>query len=214
MALFKLLTADDCKYYPKSHFTKWRTYYYAAIIFFFIKPFMKLRYPYKVVGRENIPKIRPFLIASHHVSLLDPPLVTCATNLPVAYMAKKELFKTPLTCWFFKSVACFAVDRDATDVATIKTALAVLSSKEGWCLGLFPQGTRSQLGEFLPLKKGGINLAKKAKVPILPVGIYINPETHERIVRIGELLPTENKDADELLETLSAIIHKLSQPNV
>ena len=46
----------------------------------------------KIIGRENIPMEGPVVIASNHMSLLDPPVVGTASSRPVNFMAKSELF--------------------------------------------------------------------------------------------------------------------------
>ena len=47
----------------------------------------------RVEGRENVPKKGFYIVASNHVSAVDPFLVVHAVGRPVAYMAKKELFE-------------------------------------------------------------------------------------------------------------------------
>ena len=43
----------------------------------------------KITGRENVPKDRFFIVASNHVSAIDPFLVIDAIGRHVAYMAKQ-----------------------------------------------------------------------------------------------------------------------------
>lgn len=46
----------------------------------------------KIEGRENIPKKGFFIVASNHVSAVDPFLVVDAVQRPIAYMAKKNFW--------------------------------------------------------------------------------------------------------------------------
>ena len=46
----------------------------------------------ETIGRENIPHEGPVVIASNHVSLLDPPMIGTAASRPIHFMAKSELF--------------------------------------------------------------------------------------------------------------------------
>lgn len=46
----------------------------------------------EVHGAENIPQTGPLVIASNHLSLLDPPVIGVAAPRKVHFMAKRELF--------------------------------------------------------------------------------------------------------------------------
>ena len=54
--------------------------------------YYKVAYNLKVEGSENVPKKGLYIIASNHVSAIDPFLVIYAVKRNVAYMAKIELF--------------------------------------------------------------------------------------------------------------------------
>ena len=61
----------------------------------------------------------------------------------------------------------------------IKKAEEVI--KEGYHIGIHPEGTRTLHGKMNPLKKGGFHMAINTKVKILPIiirGLYdIKPKT-------------------------------------
>ncbi len=194
------------KSYPISHFSKWRYHFQLIILDFLILPFVILRYRPIIFGRKHVPEKGPFIVAANHISMVDPPLVSLAVHYPVAYMAKKELFKHPLAAEFYRSQGCFALDRDNPDSATLKTAFNVLKSPANWALGIFPEGTRSMDGRILPLKKGLGGLAQKTKSPVLPVGITRNEEGRF-VVTVGELI-TDVADADALQDRVyEALVH-------
>jgi len=48
---------------------------------------------------------------------------------------------------------------------------AVDALRAGASFMIFPEGTRSRTGELLPFKKGGVVMALKAQVPIVPCAI-------------------------------------------
>ena len=56
---------------------------------------IRLSYPTKFIGKENIPK-GPCIIASNHTSNLDAVLLAVHTWEKKFYLAKKELFKNKL----------------------------------------------------------------------------------------------------------------------
>lgn len=197
--------------YPADHFSTWRGWLWRFISLIWIKAYFKIKIPYTVQGRENVPKQGPYIIAANHISLLDPPIVGLSVNYPVAFMAKKELFSTPLGRWFFKLVGTFALNRDTPDLTTIKTALNVLKSPGKWALCLFPEGTRSLDGEVLPFKKGVVSIAHKAKVPILPIGIRKDKETGIIHSRVGHVLLPDG-DIDQMQAELYQALVDLSRP--
>lgn len=120
----------------------------------------------KVFGRENIPKDGGFIIASNHLSYLDPILLGIACPRKLNYMAKKDLFDNPLFGWLLRKIKVFPVRRKSADLSSIKEAIRRLERGEG--LLLFPEGTRTSDGKHAkPL--GGVGfLASKAFVPVIP----------------------------------------------
>ncbi len=123
----------------------------------------------KIEGRENVPKDKFCIVASNHVSAVDPFLVVCAVGRPVAYMAKKELFESRTARFFLDMLGAFAVNREKLEVSTIKTAIGIKQTK--WLLGLFPQGTRETDGNMDNIARGFTGIAKLTKSDILPVCI-------------------------------------------
>lgn len=63
---------------------------------FMLKPYYTLFFKTEVHGKNNIPKDRTLLFAPNHGSYHDPPLLAAATEMHMAYMAKKELFDVPV----------------------------------------------------------------------------------------------------------------------
>lgn len=125
----------------------------------------------EVAGVENIPAEGPFLLASNHASFLDPPLI--GSNVPrhLCYFARKNLFKPGLPSWFLHRVNTIPVDRDGgSDVGAIKQIFKSL--KQGRGILIFPEGTRSPDGNFLPPRPGTGMIACKSGVPVVPVRIF------------------------------------------
>lgn len=91
------------------------------------------------------------IIASNHISYLDPPLIGSVTPRRATFMARKGLFSIPLLGWFVKHYA-FPVDREKTLPSSIKEAIARL--KNGELIVMFPEGRRSETGELMAGKRG------------------------------------------------------------
>ena len=124
----------------------------------------RIVYRLKVIGRENIPKTGPVVIACNHVSLLDPPMVGTASSRPVHFMAKSELF-VPILGPLYKSLGAFPVHRGAGDAHAIRTALTILKHRE--VLGIFPEGTRSKDGRLGKAQPGALAIALKGRAAVV-----------------------------------------------
>lgn len=124
-------------------------------------------YRFEVYGRENIPE-PPYLIASNHASIADPPLVGIACNRHfIDFMAKKELFDRPFFGRWCRKVGCIEVKRGGNSVRSLKEAIDRLA--QGRVVAIFPEGTRSVDGELQEAKRGTGFLIARAKVPVVPV---------------------------------------------
>ena len=123
----------------------------------------------KIVGREKIPKDGGVILAGNHRHIFDPCMPILSTKRPVHYMAKKELFNSPIG-WFFKVVGCIPVDRGHDNTDSKEAALEVL--REGEVLGIFPEGTRNKsLNGLLPFKYGAVSMSNKSGALIVPFAI-------------------------------------------
>ena len=123
----------------------------------------------QVIGRHHIPREGGFIIACNHQSIADPPLIVYSINRPVFFMAKKSLFKTRAISRMLRALHVYPVNRTGVDIEAIKWAQAILT--KGHVLLIFPEGTRTPVGERKPYKYGITALYKGLNVPCLPVAI-------------------------------------------
>ncbi|MGN1410627.1 MAG: lysophospholipid acyltransferase family protein, partial [Eubacteriales bacterium] len=77
------------------------------------EPFVSWIYRIERVGVENIPEDGAIL-ASNHTSFSDVLVISAAAKRQVRYMAKKELFKTPLKP-LITALGAYPVDRSGAD---------------------------------------------------------------------------------------------------
>ena len=190
-------------------FNKWRGLFQFIITHICYMIRYKLVYRLEVIGKENIPVNADYIVASNHLSTLDPPLMCAILNRPIAYMAKKELFENIFMRWWLNWLGAFAVDRESLSVSTIRTVLTV--SKTDWVFGIFPQGTRQAPGVISNVTKGFASLAKTTKCGILPIGItgtqeakYM-PFSGKITVKIGKVIPYSDNVEDMVEKWINAI---------
>ncbi|MFI5262483.1 MAG: lysophospholipid acyltransferase family protein [Candidatus Limnocylindrales bacterium] len=140
-----------------------------------------------VEGAEHVPDEPSVILASNHLSILDPPVLTVTIARlicrQVRYMAKAEAFDVPLLGTVLRAYGGFAVRRGRADREAYRAAREVLES--GAWLGLAPEGTRSRSGHLGEPKSGVALLAIRSGATVLPVGI----SGTERAWPVGARLP-------------------------
>jgi 1-acyl-sn-glycerol-3-phosphate acyltransferase len=153
--------------------------------------FWLLRARVTVEGADNVPDRPGVILASNHLSILDPVLLTLAiddlTKRRVRYMAKAEALGWPGLGRLLMAYGGFAVRRGRPDPEAYRTAQEVV--REGDWLGLAPEGTRSRTGALIEPKPGVALFATRTGSPILPVGIWGT----ERLWPVGARVPRFGK---------------------
>lgn len=111
-----------------------------AVLYTLLGPVVRLLFPARVEGLENLPE-GGMLLCPNHTSDVDPLVITAAlpVNSRLHFMGKAELFQNPLLNWFFRKLGGFPVQRGGSDITAVKTAIQVL--KDGDNLMIFPEGT-------------------------------------------------------------------------
>ena len=190
-------------------YNKFRTMFQWITCHLCFGSFIRLMYDYSVEGRENIPEHGKFIVAANHISGRDPFLLPLALNLPIAFMAKEELFEKFFSRTLMDFCGAFAVRRDKVEVSTIKTALNIKNTN--WMLGLFPQGTRDSSQKVEKITKGFASFAKATKTGILPVAIIGTdqkpkwPFSPKLTVKIGKIIPYSDNIDDMMKQWCDSI---------
>lgn len=123
------------------------------------------------IGLENIPPEGAVIIATNHLSQLDTVcLMVNPRRSDITALVADKYQKFAFMKWFITTANGIWIDRDRADFAAFHKAAEAL--KQGWILGIAPEGTRSTNGGLLQGKPGTILLALKASVPVIPVGIH------------------------------------------
>ena len=165
-----------------------KKYFYQKLIYqlvsrLIIFPIYKFIFRGNLIGRENIPQQRSFILVSNHGSLLDPPLLGHAIGRNISFMAKSELFRIPLLGFIIKSCGAYPVRRGMADKNTIKIACEKLSNNNS--IGIFIDGTRQKNGRINKPKQGAALLSFKNQKLLLPVAII----NSHRLVRYKFFIP-------------------------
>jgi 1-acyl-sn-glycerol-3-phosphate acyltransferase len=183
------------------------------ILRFIVRLILRLIAHVETVGFENIPDMQSYVIAANHIGRLDaalPYYILDRSDIIVIVAEKYQ--KYAFTRWLTRLINGIFIDRYHADVGALRQTLRRL--QHGGVLTMTPEGTRSKSGNLIEAKPGGIYLAWKAGVPILPAALT---GTEDAIVRerlkhfkrldikavAGKpfmLLPVKGKDRDEVMQ--------------
>lgn len=120
-------------------------------------------------GRENTLVEGGGLILSSHQSHFDPVLIGVTFNEHLNYLARRSLFNNRIFATVISLLDAIELDRDRSGLAGLKETMKRL--RRGEKVLIFPEGTRTTDGEIAPLKPGFLSVARRSKVPLIPVAI-------------------------------------------
>ena len=124
-----------------------------------------------IEGVENLATDRTFIFAANHQSQFDIFVLQGYLPFNFRWLAKKELFQVPVWGPAMKKAGYIPVDRSHGRQALKSLEEAAKFIAKGASVIIFPEGTRSRDGKLQPFKAGGMVLAIKAGVELVPVAI-------------------------------------------
>jgi 1-acyl-sn-glycerol-3-phosphate acyltransferase len=137
-------------------------------------PWLRWGLDWTIEGADRIPTSGPVVLASNHVSYLDPLTLAWVADRRarrIRFLAKAELFDKPVLGSLLRAAHQIPVRRGRVDAADALQA-AVDALGRGECIGVFPEGTISEDLEPMVGKSGTARLAQQAGVAITPVGLW------------------------------------------
>ena len=137
---------------------------------FIIRLILHLIAQVEISGFENMPSTQGYVIAANHIGRLDAAMGYYILDRPdIIVIVAEKYERYAITRWLTHVVNGIFIDRYNADVGALRQTLRRL--QEGGILTMTPEGTRSKSGNLIEAKPGGIFLAWKAGVPILPVAL-------------------------------------------
>jgi putative phosphoserine phosphatase/1-acylglycerol-3-phosphate O-acyltransferase len=125
----------------------------------------------RVLGEQHLRDARGAVIVFNHQSALDALVMARLVRHPHVSVAKAELGRSPALGPLLRRAGTVFVDRSSPDgVRQLAPALEALRS--GRSVVIAPEGTRSYGTLPAPFKRGAFYLARRARVPIVPVVIH------------------------------------------
>jgi 1-acyl-sn-glycerol-3-phosphate acyltransferase len=137
-------------------------------------PPLHLGIKWTIEGAQTVPVRGPAILASNHVSYLDPLVLAYLADRrhrKVRFLAKAELFEKGLLGPLLRGAHQIPVKRGTSDASASLDA-AVEALNRGECVTVFPEGTISLDLEPMVGKSGTARLAQASGVPVTPVGLW------------------------------------------
>lgn len=133
-------------------------------------------------GLEHFPRQGGALITINHQSMLDTPVFFILPHRDdMTALVTDKYKKNFLVNLFVNWCGGIWIDREKADFTAMRQAIQKM--REGYLIGIAPEGTRSKTGGMIPAKMGAALLAERGNVPIIPVGITGTEDAVARIKR-------------------------------
>ncbi len=137
-------------------------------------PWLRWGLHWTIEGEHHLPTSGPVILASNHVSYLDPLTLAWVADRRarrVRFLAKAELFEKPGLGQLLRAAHQIPVQRGRAEAANALSA-GVDALERGECVAVFPEGTISEDLEPMAGKSGTARLARQTGVGITPVGLW------------------------------------------
>lgn len=107
-----------------------------------------------------------------HASTLDAFIICASCPVPYTVLAKKELFLLPFFGWLLIAFGGVPINRNNRAEAVRSMNQAAKGTREGDCVLVSPEGTRSPSGQLISFKKGPLYLWESMEAKIVPIVIF------------------------------------------
>ena len=140
------------------------------------KIILKIFFRLKVEGLEHVPLDEPIIFAPNHVSYLDGIVLAAAAPIRIRFLvAKEEYNKNCFRRWIFRRLGFIPIDREARSTSESLGAIVLALRQDKENVVIYPEGCLSPDGMLGEFREGIALVARKARVPIVPVateGLY------------------------------------------
>lgn len=177
---------------------------WATVTMWVIKHVLGIRF--RVEGAENMPAEAAVILSKHQSAWETIGFQRIFP--PICFVLKRELLRVPFFGWGLAQMPHIAIDRKAgKDALTQVVEQGKVKLEEGFCVVVFPEGTRVGPGESRRYKPGGAWLAKRTGVLAVPVahnaGEFWRRNAFvkypgEIVVSIGPAIETAELEAAEI----------------
>ncbi|MEP7137348.1 MAG: lysophospholipid acyltransferase family protein [Chloroflexota bacterium] len=138
----------------------------------------------KVIGQENIPYGKPYVVAMNHVSIFDPPLVGAFWPEQLEIIGAADVFDKPGQGQVLKLYGVIPVHRGDYDRVLLTKIIHII--KSGFPLLIAPEGGRSHVPAMRRAKSGVAYIIEQTGVPVVPAALVGTTEDFWQRAKRGE----------------------------
>ncbi len=154
------------KNYRPAWWRRWLARPFIRLVFGLI---LRILSPIRILGRRNVPRGKPYIVAMNHVSLFEAPFVAAFWPEQLEVMGAVDVWSRPGQNILARMWGGIPVHRGDYDRALFDKVLAALRS--GYPLLIAPEGGRSHKPGMKLAKPGVAYLVEQSGMPVIPVGI-------------------------------------------
>jgi 1-acyl-sn-glycerol-3-phosphate acyltransferase len=168
---------------------------------------------WRIEGWENLPR-EPAILLPKHQSAWETLWLPSKMPRKLSFVYKRELHWVPFFGWAFATLGMINIDRSKGQSAFEQVVeQGNQHLRQGWWIVIFPEGTRTPPGSTKRYKTGGVRLAARTGVPIVPIALNSGEcwprkaflkKPGEVTVSIGPPIPTagrNDRDVAALVES-------------
>ena len=174
-------------------------------------------YRVEVKGIENIPTRGAVIVASNHVSFVDPLIIGGIIRRPVRFVMYYRIYRIPVLKFIFRMGRAIPIAGRKEDPEILERAYDSMYTviDAGDVLGIFPEGEITSTGEINTFKKGVEKVVARQPVAVVPMAlcnlwgslfsrrdpVYKRRPRKFRAkieLRVGEPIPPEELSAERL----------------
>jgi 1-acyl-sn-glycerol-3-phosphate acyltransferase len=130
-------------------------------------------YRVRVTGMDHVPDEGPVIVASNHVSYVDPLIVGGMIRRPVNFVMYHRIYETPLLKFIFKTGKAIPIAGQSENPDILEAAYQriheVLATDN--VLGIFPEGRITEDGEIQIFRTGVEKIVAEQPVPVVPIAL-------------------------------------------
>ncbi len=146
---------------------------------------------------------RSTVLCFAHTSTMDAFIVAAAVPVRMNAIAKHEMFLYPFFSWLLIASGAIPLVRSDREKAVqgLKTAASLV--REGDCICMSPEGTRSKSGHLQEFKKGAFHVASQLNAKMIPLvifGAYDLYPPHKIMTMTGKVYARVLPAVDENIE--------------
>jgi 1-acyl-sn-glycerol-3-phosphate acyltransferase len=130
-------------------------------------------YRVRVSGMEHIPDEGPVIVASNHVSFVDPLIIGGMIRRPVNFVMYYRIYRIPVLNFIFRIGKAIPIAGRSENPEILEAAYERMHGvlAEDDVLGIFPEGRITEDGEIQPFKTGLEKIVSETQVAVVPVAL-------------------------------------------